>query len=408
VRALRCTSSLMRCPLFDSHVGAICKFDCCIQCRSVPFVPPVVTFSPPGFCKIMVTFDDGRAPEVLSTDSGGKFDVKKFRQSACSFQPMTMTEPALPLGGKFRLQLPLVKEETHEVNAVVAKQQFKYKDQPMAECEATGIFTHADGRITTISARTDAQGCVPLLLPQGCITNYEALTTVIAADGKTQQQIVVPAQAFNVPARAPESAACDAVVTCTVAKDSSRIEFLSFCKGTHIIFLADTSGSMGLDSSPSNPVAKLEVLKRTLRKSLDEVPNCRQSIALQAWNTTPEWFRSKLPVQQPLSARVFSKSVPNELCDMILGGAGDLFQDPVIAADGNTCAIHIYISILPHLSRVLLQTLSQQTLGTDTNDHASSPGSLPTRHRRWTSRPFRTRTCFQTKTCTLPQAPLPF
>jgi hypothetical protein len=358
----------------------------------------------------MVTFDDGRASEVLSTDSGGKFDVKKFRQSACSFQPMTMTEPALPLGGKFRLQLPLVKEETREVNAVVAKQQFKYKDQPMAECEATGIFTHADGRITTISARTDAQGCVPLLLPQGCITEYQALTTVIAADGETQQQIVVPAQEFNVPARAVGSAGRDAVVTCTVAKDSSRIEFLSFCKGTHIIFLADTSGSMQLDSSPSNPVSKLEVVKRTLRKSLDEVPNCRQTIALQGWNTTPDWFRSKLPVQQPLSARVVSKmkSVPNELCDMILGSAGDLFQDPVIAADGNTYEIRICITISLHLSRVLLQTLSQQTLGTDMNDHASSPGSLPTRHRRWTSRPFRTRTCFQTKTCTLPQPPRSF
>lgn len=282
----------------------------------------------------MVTFDDGRAPEVLSTDSGGKFDVKKFRQSVCSFQPMTMTEPPLPLGGKFRLQLPLVKEETHEVDAVVAKQQFKYKDQPMADCEATGIFTHADGRITTISARTDAQGCVPLLLPQGCINQCQTLTTVIAADGKTKQQIVVPAQAIDVPARG-QKAACEAVLMRSFAKGSSRIEFLSFCKGTHIVFLADTSGSMEGE--------KLELLKRTLLKSLDEVPNCRQSLALQAWNSNPEWFRSKLPVQQQLSARVFSKPVPNELCDMILGRAGDLFQDPVIAADGNTCAIHISI-----------------------------------------------------------------
>jgi hypothetical protein len=306
---------------------------------------------PPGFCKILVTFDDGRAPEVLSTDSGGKFDVKKFRQSACSFQPMTMTQPPLPLGGKFRLQLPLVKEETHEVDAVVAKQQFKYKDQPIAECEATGIFTHADGRITTISARTDAQGYVPLLLPQGCISQYQTLTTVIADDGKTKRQIVVPAHAFDVPARA-QSAARDAVISRTVAKDSSRIEFLSFCKGTHIIFLADTSDSM--------EGAKLEVLKRTIRKALDEVPNCRQSIALQAWNTTAEWFRSKLPAQQPLSARFFSKRVPNELCDTILGGAGDFFQDPVIAADGNTCAILIYLrcKFTAFITRALANTLT--------------------------------------------------
>ncbi len=286
----------------------------------------------------MVTFDDGRAPEIVPTDSGGKFDVKKFGRSECSFQPMTLTHPPLVLGGKFRLQLPLVKEETREVEAVVARQEFKLNDQPMSDCEATGVFTHADGRITSISGRLDAQGCLPLLLPHGCISEYRALTTVIADDGKSRIQVVVPASPFAVPAREKGSPASQAQVSRGVAQNSSRIEFLNFCTGTNIIFLADVSGSMA--------GSKLEVVKRTLRKALDEVPNCRQTIALQAWNGGIQWFRSKLPASQPsaafagrLGSAPAASKVPEELCDTVLGRMGELYRDPVMAADGYTYAV---------------------------------------------------------------------
>jgi len=280
----------------------------------------------------MITFDDGRAAEIVPTDSDGKFDVKKFGRTSCSFQPMTLTHPPLALGGKFRLQLPLVKAETREVEAVVARQQFKLNDQPMSGCEATGVFTHADGRITSISGRTDAQGCLPLLLPHGCISEYRALTTVIADDGKTRIQVVVPASPFRVPPRVPGSTASQAQVSRTVAQNSSRIEFLNFCEGTKVIFLADVSDSM--------KGAKLQVLKRTLCKALDKVPNHRQTIALQAWNDKIQWFCSKLPSAAFSPAGrlgpVFTASrIPDELC----GRLGELYRDPVIAADGYTYAV---------------------------------------------------------------------
>jgi len=67
----------------------------------------------------------------------------------------------------------------------------------------------------------------------------------------------------------------------TVAQNSSRIEFLNFCGGTNVIFLADVSEKPFSDSMER---AKLQILKRTLRKTLEEVPNHRQKIALQAWN----------------------------------------------------------------------------------------------------------------------------
>ena len=192
----------------------------------------------------MVTFDDGRAAEIVPTDSDGKFDVKKFGRTSCSFQPMTLTHPPLALGGKFRLQLPLVRAETREVEAVVARQRFTLKDEPLSGCIATGVFTHADGRITSISGRIDAQGCLPLLLPHGCISEYRALTTVIADDGITRTQVVVPAAPFEIPPRAAGSAASHAQLSRTAALNSSRIEFLNFCEGTNIIILADVSASM--------------------------------------------------------------------------------------------------------------------------------------------------------------------
>ena len=298
----------------------------------------------------MVTFDDGRAPEIVPTDSGGKFDVKNFGRSACSFQPMTLTHPPLALGGKFRLQLPLVKEETREVEAVVARQQFKLKDRPMSDCEATGVFTHADGTITRISGRLDAQGCLPLLLPHGCISEYRALTTVIADDGKTRIQVVVPASPFAVPARAPGSTPIQAQVSRGVAQNSSRIEFLNFCAGTNVVFLADVSGSMEGD--------KLVVLKRTLHKALDEVPNHRQTIALQAWNDGVNWFRSKLPASQSSAAfagRLGSVSaaskIPEELCDTVLGRIGEMYRDPVMAADGYTYAVPMHSTSYVHYTR---------------------------------------------------------
>lgn len=304
--------------------GKICQFDCCVQCRNVPFVPQVVTFSPPGLCNIVVTFDNGRRPERIQTDSSGQFDVKQFGRTGCSFQPMSLTEPSFPLGSTFRLQLPLVKEETREVEACVAKPYFKHRDQPMSGCEATGIFRHADGTMSTFSEHTDTQGCLPLLLPHGCITECRALTSVIAVNGRDRVQVVVPIERpLVVPPRAAGSNAKSATYTCTAAKESSRIEFLNFCKGNRIIILADVSGSMAGQ--------KLQVLKRTLVKALDEVPNPRQSIAIQAWSTSTEWFRSKRPSQPSIPS---ASSIPHELCDMILGRAGDLYQDPVMAADG--------------------------------------------------------------------------
>ena len=298
----------------------------------------------------MVTFDDGRAAEIVPTDSGGNFDVKKFGRTACCFQPMTLTHPPLALGGKFRLQLPLVRAETREVEAVVARQRFTLKDEPLSGCIATGVFTHADGRITSISGRIDAQGCLPLLLPHGCISEYRALTTVIADDGITRTQVVVPATPFEIPPRAAGSAASHAQLSRTAALNSSRIEFLNFCKGTNIIILADVSASM--------EGAKLQVLKRTLRKALDEVPNHRQTIAIQAWNDKIQWFRSKLPASQTSAAftpagRLSSVSaisqIPEELCDAILGRLGELYRDPVIAADGYTYAVPNALNF-PHSS----------------------------------------------------------
>ncbi len=177
---------------------------------------------------------------------------------------------------------------------------------------------------------------MPLLLPHGCISEYRASTTVIGDDGKTRIRVVVSASPFPVPPRASGSTANQAQVSRTVAQDSSRIEFLNFCAGTHVVFLADVSGSMA--------GSKLQLLKRTLRKALDEVPNHRQTIALQAWNAEIQWFCNKLPALQtfapagrPGSVSAASQ-IPEELCDMILGRIGELYRDPVIAADGHTYA----------------------------------------------------------------------
>ncbi len=87
-------------------------------------VPQVVTFVPPGLFTIKVS-RQGESDRFLQTDSNGKLDVKGL-PSECSLQPMTHTEPPLPLGKPATVKLPLVAEKTVDVPANATAGQTRF------------------------------------------------------------------------------------------------------------------------------------------------------------------------------------------------------------------------------------------------------------------------------------------
>jgi hypothetical protein len=87
-------------------------------------VPEVVTFVPPGLFTIKVS-RPGESDRFLQTDSDGKLDVKGL-PSECSLQPMTRTEPPLPLGKPALVKLPLVAEKTVDVPANASAGQTRF------------------------------------------------------------------------------------------------------------------------------------------------------------------------------------------------------------------------------------------------------------------------------------------
>ena len=81
-------------------------------------------FNFPGLFTIKVS-RQGESDRFLQTDSNGKLDVKGL-PSECSLQPMTRTEPPLPLGKPATVKLPLVAEKTVDVPANATAGQTRF------------------------------------------------------------------------------------------------------------------------------------------------------------------------------------------------------------------------------------------------------------------------------------------
>ena len=247
--------------------------------QPIPEVPQVVSFIPPGLFTIKVS-RPGDSDRFLPTDSNGKIEVKDL-PSGCSLQPMTRTDPPIPIGNVVQLDLPLIAEKTVDVpSANAVRPIFQDNDKLLSNCLTTGNFVSAGDKTTVkISATTDERGSLNMVLPEGKISNLSAQS----GDGKVT---VAAKMDLTVPKRDPGTPPQQ--VQRIFSQLSSRIAFLNHCQGNHVAFLGDVSGSMGSGN-------KLDVLKRTLSSAVDEVlaPNSTQTVSLCAWDDSIEWFQGK-------------------------------------------------------------------------------------------------------------------
>ena len=247
----------------------------------LPQVPQVVSFTPPGAVTIKVS-RPGESDQYFQTDSSGNLDVTNFR-SDCSLQPMTQTTPPIPVGSSLQLVLPLTAQKIVDLPATSVQSTFQCDNKPLPNCPITGKFIEAGSRTTVdISTTTDGSGTLNIVLPPGRISDL----IVRREDGEEVAQsssAEVPAHNPDVP---PEP------LQFVFSKKSSKIPFLNYCRGDHVVFLGDVSGSMNQDGNGRE--SRIDVLKRTLVNAIDDVlePSSTKKISLCAWSDDTQWFQS--------------------------------------------------------------------------------------------------------------------
>lgn len=243
----------------------------------VPDVPQFVSFTPEGSFKIKIS-RPGEKDQIVETDSTGRLDLKGLPlSSAFTLQPMTNTEPPLLLGATVQMQLPLTAAKTVDLPASTVRPIFQDQDIPMACCQGQGEFVEPSGSTAKFSATTDKDGSFNLVLPAGTISRMH----VRSDDGK----VTVAASSMSVESRVPGTSP---VTLRTIwSQKGSKIPFLKHCRGNHVAFLGDTSGSMDGEG--------IELLKRSLHAAVEDVlvPLSTKTVAFCAWNSSTEWFQNK-------------------------------------------------------------------------------------------------------------------
>jgi len=243
----------------------------------VPDVPQFMTFTPSGSITIKIS-RPGESDQLVETDSNGRLDLNGMSFSKCTLQPMTKTEPPIPIGSPVQLELPLTAKKTVDLPASTVRPMFLDHDKPLIDGDASGRFeSEIGGVVVEFSGKTSVDGSMNLVLPAGKISQLCARSAC--------GSVTVNGSSMSI---AHRSSGDDPITLRSLfSQKSSKIPFLNHCKGDRVAFLGDISGSMS--------GAGITLLKSTLNAAVDDVlvPNSVKTVALCAWNDSPKWFEGK-------------------------------------------------------------------------------------------------------------------
>jgi hypothetical protein len=198
-------------------------------------------------------------------------------------QPGTNTKPSVPMGPAITVRIHHGSYPTMDptrVPATPVKVLFRSRDEGVTNAAVSGKFTLKIGSaVVEVNTQTNSEGEVTLMLPEGQLFDVEC-------DGP--EGLLCPKHPITVPS-APETGPTQPLTHGYSEKSSyTALDLRNF--GTHIALLGDISSSM--NNARTIEGTRLDVVKTTFHKLVNDVSTEGKQVCLAAWNHGQIWFRN--------------------------------------------------------------------------------------------------------------------
>ena len=220
----------------------------------------------------------GKIPTQLYCDRNGRINLTSLKDGNYTVTAFCRgTKPPLPLT-TFRLRMNNhVPQVSHvDLQATTLHVTFKRSDQPVQGAHVSGRFYLANGNDFSLNGRTDNDGVVIFVLPEGGLEHLVAEKGEI--DVKKIGKITLPSPAptaLDVP-RPPKYIIIDA----DSSSFSSSINPMN--KNARVTILGDMSGSMCSEN-------KMEILRRSFKEIFVKCQKNGWRVAMASWDDEIEW-----------------------------------------------------------------------------------------------------------------------
>ncbi|CAF2071162.1 unnamed protein product [Rotaria magnacalcarata] len=214
----------------------------------------------------------------LRPDSRGVIDLDCLENENYEIEAYSMsTDPPLLLH-KFQMKKSDDGVDVHAVDlkATALDTRFSKSDTPLGGAVVLGKFTDRNGYSCNLNGKTDNQGNITLVLPEGVIENLIAKKSEIVVE--KQGTITLPPPSAT-PTNIPRKPKC-------IMIDSDTSSFSATVKpdepDARVVVLGDISGSMSCGT-------QMDILRRSFEEIFDKCQKNKWKISLASWDTSVEW-----------------------------------------------------------------------------------------------------------------------
>jgi hypothetical protein len=209
---------------------------------------------------------------VLDSLGDGDYDIEAY---SLSIAPLLLLH-------KFRIKISnaAVNVQAVDLKATTLHATFIKSDKPFDGAQVAGEFTDNQGRKYNLNGRTNSEGVITFVLPEGIIENFVTQKDKMQVQKRGNVTIPPPAPtSANVP-REPKCIIID------VDSSSFSSSINPTAKNARIVVLGDISGSMGAGT-------QMAILKRSFQEIYEKCQKNKWSVSLAAWDDRIDWCTEK-------------------------------------------------------------------------------------------------------------------